>query len=444
MTFDTSLQKILQVKITLFKSSRNILLAALACIFVSGLLLRFIFPAPPKHLRISSGPQGSFFSEIAYKYRDEFAKEGVTLEIVHTSGAFENLEYVKKGNSDIALTHGGITIPENAPGLVSLGSISYEPIWLFRRRGTTPVNDVRQIKGMRVNIGAVNSGLDVIALKLLNISGLDHNNTKLFHLSPNESIEELLSGRIDFGFFKDPPEDLKIHALFKSNEILEVDLKDSEAFRRNLRFLHVTHIAPSSIDMAHQQPPSDFHTVSVTNTVVVQNSLNKSIQYLLLSVMAKVHQHPTLISHENEFPSDKDIDLPLSQEAEFFYKKGMPFLTQYLPFELASITERLFKALIPVLLLIFPFMNLIPNYIEWKTKRKFSKLYKLLVEIEMDIYGKDKFYSTEYLENRLSELRVKLDQEKIPQAFLSEIYVLREHIEFARTQLSQYTGSKNI
>ena len=157
-----------------------------------------------------------------------------------------------------------------------------------------------------------------------------------------------------------------------------------------------------------------------------------------------MHHHPTLISNEDEFPSDKDVDLPLSQEADFFYKKGMPFLTQYLPFELASILERLLKALLPIVFIIFPLLNSIPTIIEWRTKRKFSNLYLSLIDIEKLIHSsKGKVSETEF-ESMLNELEEKIVLENIPLSFSSDVYVLREHIELAKRQIHKFTQLRRL
>jgi len=428
----------------LWGSTKSILITILAFLLLLGLLLRFIFPAPPKHLRIAASMEGSYFSEVAEKYKEELAKEGVTLKIINTHGAFENLQMVKEGKVDLALTHGGLTQPRSSPNLVSLGSISYEPVWVFRRKGTPVITDITQVKGMRVNIGSEGSGVKILALKLLNLSGVNHVNTTFSNLTTDESIDQLISGRIDVGFFMDPPENPKIQALFKSEDILEVDLKDSEAFRRNLRFLHVTNLAPSTIDLELEQPTAELHTVSVTNTLVVNRNLHTAIQYLLLSILDRVHHHPTLISNEDEFPSDKDVDLPLSQEADFFYKKGMPFLTQYLPFELASILERLLKALLPIVFIIFPLLNSIPTIIEWRTKRKFSNLYLSLIDIEKLIHSSKGKVSEAEFESMLNALEEKIVLENIPLSFSSDVYVLREHIELAKRQIHKFTELRRL
>jgi hypothetical protein len=221
-----------------------------------------------------------------------------------------------------------------------------------------------------------------------------------------------------------------------------VSLKDADAFHRNLRYLHVTPLSPSTIDLAAAQPSSEFRTVSVTNTVVVNRQLHPAIQYLMLSIMDKAHHAPNLISAEGEFPSDKDVGLPLSDEAEIFYRKGMPFLSQYLPFELASIVERLAKSLLPFLLVIFPILRFIPSIIKWRTSRKFSKLYKSLANVEAQMRSNLSPLSAVEYESMLNRIEEETALENLSMSS-SEVYVLREHIELVRGQIQRFTEGKH-
>ena len=421
---------------------KKILLGFLACLAFLIIFLRFIFPAPPQHLRIAAGSQGSYFHEVASSYKSALAKEGIFLEIVQTMGALDNLQLVNDGKADLALTHDGLIQAKDKPELRSLGSISYEPIWVFRRKGTSVLTDLSQLKGMRVNIGPEGSGVRFLALQLLSLSGVTPHNSKFFDVSPKESMELLNAGRLDVGFFMDPPENPNIKSLFTSSDILEVDLKDAEAFHRNLRYLHVTPLAPSTIDLATAQPTTEFRTVSVTNTVVVNRQLHPAIQYLMLSIMDKAHHAPSLISAEGEFPSDKDVGLPLSDEAEIFYKKGIPFLSQYLPFELASIVERLAKSLLPFLLIIFPLLKFIPAIMRWRIGRKFSKLYKSLAHVEKHMRSKSSSLSAIEYESMLNQIEEEIALENLSMSS-SEVYVLREHIELVRGQIQRFTEGKH-
>ena len=420
-----------------FNFFKKIFIAMLGCLALLLIFLRFIFPAPPQHLRIAAGSQGSYFHDVASTYKTALAKEGISLEIVQTLGALDNLQLVNAGKVDLALAHDGLVQAKAEPELRSLGSISYEPIWVFRRKGTPVLNDLTQLKGMRVNIGPEGSGVRFLSLQLLSLSGVTPQNTQFFDVSTMESIELLNSGRLDVGFFMDPPENQNIKSLFTSQEILEVNLKDADAFHRNLRYLHVTPLAASTIDMASAQPASEFRTVSVTNTVVVNRQLHPAIQYLMLSIMDKSHHAPSLISAEGEFPSDKDVGLPLSDEAEIFYEKGMPFLSQYLPFELASIVERLAKSLLPFLLVIFPILKFIPTIIKWHTSRKFSKLYKSLANVEARMRSNSAQLSAAECVSLLNRIEEEIALENLSLSS-SEVYVLREHIELVRGQIQRF------
>ena len=426
-----------------FNFFKKICIASLACLALLLIFLRFIFPAPPQHLRIAAGSQGSYSHDVASTYKAALAKEGISLEIVQTLGALDNLQLVNAGKVDLALAHDGLVQAKAEPELRSLGSISYEPIWVFRRKGTPVLNDLTQLKGMRVNIGPEGSGVRFLALQLLSLSGVTPQNTQFFDVSTMESIELLNSGRLDVGFFMDPPENQNIKSLFTSQEILEVNLKDADAFHRNLRYLHVTPLAPSTIDMASAQPASEFRTVSVTNTVVVNRQLHPAIQYLMLSIMDKSHHAPSLISAEGEFPSDKDVGLPLSDEAEIFYEKGMPFLSKYLPFELASIVERLAKSLLPFFLVFFPMLKFIPSIMKWRTSRKFSKLYGSLVDVETLMRTQTDQISVAEYEAMLNRIEEKIALENLSLSS-SEVYVLREHIELVRGQIQRFTHPKPV
>ena len=414
-----------------FNFFKKIFIAMLGCLALLLIFLRFIFPAPPQHLRIAAGSQGSYFHDVASTYKTALAKEGISLEIVQTLGALDNLQLVNAGKADLALTHDGLIQAKDVPELRSLGSISYEPIWVFR-----------QLKGMRVNIGPEGSGVRFLALQLLSLSGVTPQNTLFFDESTIGSMDLLKTGRLDVGFFMDPPENAYIKSLFISPDILEVSLKDADAFHRNLRYLHVTPLSPSTIDLAAAQPSNEFRTVSVTNTVVVNRQLHPAIQYLMLSIMNKAHHAPNLISTEGEFPSDKDVGLPLSDEAEIFYRKGMPFLSQYLPFELASIVERLAKSLLPFLLVIFPILKFIPSIIKWRTSRKFSKLYKSLANVEAQMRSNSSPLSAVEYESMLNRIEEEIALENLSMSS-SEVYVLREHIELVRGQIQRFTEGKH-
>ena len=65
-------------------------------IFLLGFAItyQFIEPAPPAKLVLAAGASGGAYLEFAKKYQKLLAEDGVSLEIVETSGSMDNLSLV--------------------------------------------------------------------------------------------------------------------------------------------------------------------------------------------------------------------------------------------------------------------------------------------------------------------------------------------------------------
>src|SRR5262245_5463018 len=102
-------------------------------LFAIWLALRFVRPAPPDTIIITSGPDGSQFRNTAERYRKILARNGVKLEILHSPGGLENLKRLADPNFevDVGFVQGGIGAGLDTDELVSLGSMFYQPVMVF-------------------------------------------------------------------------------------------------------------------------------------------------------------------------------------------------------------------------------------------------------------------------------------------------------------------------
>ena len=425
------------MKISLNSKPRYLWYLVIGVLVATVLIIYFTIPKLPNTLKIAAGQPGSYFYETAEIYKKYLAKQGVELEIIQTKGAAESLALLNDDKVDLALAHGGLTTKKESPDLVSLGSISYEPLWVFQRKNTKILTDISQLKGMKVATGEKGTGVEVITSKIFKAEGVNQSNTTILHMGMKEAAECLIQGSIDAAVFMDPPENETIREFFSSSVINEVSLYDSEALRRRFRYLQVIKIPPSGIDLALEQPRSELLTIATTAYLATNKKLDAALQYLLLSIIDEVHHDPTLISDENEFPSDKDVDLPLSKDADIYYTKGKPFLQQYLPFQMASLLERLIKVLLPLLLLCAPIFAYAPAAYDWHFRQKLSKRYKSLVEIEEQLANNPSNKSVTEFEVMLSDVEKKLNDEKIPNSFTNQVFILREHIELVQRKIQR-------
>src|SRR5512138_559147 len=95
-----------------------ILLLSIAGIWVA---IRFVRPAPPSSITITSGPDGSVFRNTAEKYRSILASNGITVQILPSKGSLENLQRLNDPSFhvDIGFVQGGVATGIKVERLVS-------------------------------------------------------------------------------------------------------------------------------------------------------------------------------------------------------------------------------------------------------------------------------------------------------------------------------------
>jgi TRAP-type uncharacterized transport system substrate-binding protein len=152
---------------------------------------------PPRSIAMATGPEGGGYYEIGRQYQELLARTGVELRLVATAGSVENLALLRDPQSgvNIALVQGG-GVGEAAGELESLGTLFYEPLWIFHRGGLEGAT-LAALRGRKVSIGPVGSGSHALLLKLLKRNDVDQDVGELLALPPQEAADKLFAGEID-------------------------------------------------------------------------------------------------------------------------------------------------------------------------------------------------------------------------------------------------------
>jgi hypothetical protein len=133
---------------------------------------------------------------------------------------------------------------------------------------------------------------------------------------------------------------------------------------------------------------------------------------------------------------DESIDIPLSAEAQRFYKSGRPFLQDYLPFWIAALTARLIVVLIPLAALLYPIFKFLPQMYGWIMRLKITRLYDEMrsIEREMEAHGQGRDVGA--MIAKLDQLDQRANHLRLPAAYASRVYELRAHIDLVRERLA--------
>lgn len=404
----------------------------------------FLGPTPPRKVIMTAGPQGSAYHEFGKRYQRILAREGVELQLLPSNGAMENLDRLRDPESGVSVgfMQGGTTREEDSPHLRSLGTLFYEPLWIFYR-GVQPFSPTKGIRVPRMSIGPHGSGTRALALRLLAMNEITEDRAQLLVLPHHEAGEALVRGQIDAALMANSWDSPIVQKLVSSEEIELLSSPRADAYAALLPFLDRLVVPEGVGNLAKNRPPSDVVLLAPKASLVVHEDLHPAIQYLLLDAASQIHSGPGIFQRPGQFPAPETIDLPLSQGARHYYKSGPPFLHRYLPFWMAVLVARTLVVLIPLLALVYPLLRSAPLLYEWRVRRLIYRLYGELKFLEVDLNARDRGQSVSDLIAQLDELEQRAHRLRIPAFYSHMPYTLRVHIKLVRDRLEQWPNNQS-
>jgi TRAP-type uncharacterized transport system substrate-binding protein len=399
----------------------------------------FVYSAPPRTITITSGPAGSSFETNAVRYRDFLATNGVILKILPSQGSLENLRRLDNPESkvDIGFVQGGIFDGTNVPTLLSLGSISYEPLLIFYR-GSNTMHFLSEFQGRHLAIGPEGSGTHALALSLLETNGIFPGGpTTLESLGADEGAKRLLAGDLDAVFWMSDSASLQtVRTLLRSPDVHLMSMEQADAYARRFNYLNKLLLPEGAIDLGKNLPARDAELIGPTVELLARPGLNAAVSDLLLEAAGDIHGKAGIFQNRNEFPAPLVHQFKISPEALRYYKSGRKFLYREMPFWLASLANRFLVAFVPVILILIPGVRLIPTIYRWQSQLRIYRWYRKLLAVEREVTVELPSSKRAELEHRLDEIENVVRRMKVPASFANLFYMLRGHMDYVRTRLS--------
>ncbi|MEV0857071.1 TAXI family TRAP transporter solute-binding subunit [Nocardia fluminea] len=148
-------------------------------------------------VRLASGEDGGFYYAFARLLAAAAADTGsLRIEPVETAGSQQNLRMVADGEVETALALAD-SASDFGGRVVALGRV-YENYLQLAVRTDGPIDEVADLRGRRVNLGAAGSGAAVTGQRLLTTAGLDPTaDVVVEHRPLREAARRLTDGAID-------------------------------------------------------------------------------------------------------------------------------------------------------------------------------------------------------------------------------------------------------
>ncbi len=416
--------------------ARTAYVAPAIVIVVAGFVVayQFVRPAPPDRIVMATGHKDGAYFAYGQAYAGRFHKEGFELVLRQTAGSVDNLRLLTDETAEVpvAFMQGGIGTPAEHPELKSLGSIYFEPIWVFVRGATAP-SRLTRLTGKRIAVGPVGSGTRAVALPLLKDNGITGETSKLVEIGDSEAIDALRDGVVDAAIFIGGATSRTIGSLLSMPDVTPMSFEQADAYVRRYRYLSKVVLPMGTVDLAKNLPGQDLVLLAPTATIVVTPEIHPALIDLMLLTMRDTHRQGGYLESPGIFPTGNYVTYPLAPAARRFYERGPPLLQRYLPFSAANLIDRLWVMVLPLLTLLYPLFKILPPVYSWRMHARVNRWYKELSALDDRL--NDGSTTRAEATARLDDIEHSVEKVHVPAGFADRAYTLRMHIEYLRRKV---------
>ncbi len=400
-----------------------------------ALAFQFVEPAPPSRIVIATGAAGGGYDRWGKRYAELLAEDGVEIELRQTAGSVENLALLAAGEVDVGFVQSGTAEGRPTDGLAALGSLYYEPLWIFVRGD--PPRRLSELAGKKLEIGAEGSGTRAIALRLLEQNGVEATDASIGDLDAPAAADALRRGECDAAFFVSSPHAAPVKTLLHDPSLTLTSFERAEGYARVFPFLATVTVSAGMIDFAKDLPPEEVRLIAPAAVLVARSDLHPALVDLLIGSAETSHSPAGMFSQPDEFPKTRFTDVPMSKEARSRLERGPSLLQRVLPFWAANFVDRMKVMLLPLITLLLPLFRIAPALYSWRVRAKIYRWYEDLLEVDSRIAGAPDDAGRAQLDREIDRVEHEVSQVEVPLSYMGGLYDLRMHIGHVRARLKR-------
>jgi TRAP-type uncharacterized transport system substrate-binding protein len=390
---------------------------------------------PPEQVFIAAGSQQGSYSRLAQRYAEHLARRGLRVELVYSESdqTPPRSQGIAPDSAMIRFARGG----DASAGvqMLALAVVGNEPIWIFSRKAG--VMSLSQASGLRVTTDTAASSTGATARLMLQDAGVRATDVSYQSLSGDNAANALADDKIDLVFLAAGEESPVLQTLLRQSGFQIVGAERSGALTAQAPHLRALLLPQGAIEFRGDIPPRDLTLMAMQTHLMVTQDVHPALQRLLLDVAVEIHEFPTFLQRQGEFPSFQASDFPLSPVAKSYSRGERPWMETLLPYGKAQQAELLLFAILPILIVAGFGMTWIPKLFDWRVSARLNHFYGKLkfLENEVEHAATDQPIALKALLERLDYIENQVTDLDLPDEFSDRWYTLREHLVAARERL---------
>lgn len=396
-------------------------------------------PIPPKKAYLATGQRGSSYHALAEKFAEYFKAHGVTLELVETRGLSQGLQGLIDEDNRVNATFltAGAAEEGQYPGMVSLGSLKYSPVWLFYRGAAPseqhPLDDLLQ-RRMAVGMDGTNTRLFLNRLLALHGRTLP-TAANLLEIAHEEAADRFARGELDAVFIVDGIDSPTVQRLLKVPGRRIVDFALAPAYIKKMPFLERVTLPRGSIDLVQLFPEKDISLLASTVTLVVEKDTHPALQWLYLRAAEDISRDRSeFFSKPNHFPEYVDRNVALSPVGARYFESGLPAIFNYLPNTLATLFHGTWGMVLAGLAVGWPLFLQILSLRQYPSNKLLYDYWQDLRDLEHDLQRIETPQDAQLLIEQLDDMLAEVLETWLEDDLIHRYFGLRRTIQDVRHQ----------
>lgn len=408
---------------------RSVLMICVVGVALGALYLLSRDLLPQHEVTFAAGQEGGGYWQIGVRYQNILARDGIDVTLVETAGSVENAALLGAREVDVALMQGGVVPGE---GTDSLGTLFYEPIWLFGQAGSDVPANPGAWDGVRVAAGNDGSGTRAAFLALVAASGAQ--SVQAVPLSGAEAVEALIADEIDLAFFVAPISAPYLNALLDNADVELMALEQLDALARRLPEAQIVSLPQGAIRMHPALPAQDVRLLTMVGRLDAVSNLHPTLSDRLVEAAREIHGQSDALTDVRRFPGTDTGAVPLDAYARGLIEDGPSALREYLPYWVAAQIGRFAILLLPLVILLLPILRALPGLYRWRVRSRVYRYYAEIQDIDQKLRQADIAQLAAH-EERLIEIEDQIAALKLPLSYRDYAYTARLHIDLLRNKI---------
>ncbi|OLT28772.1 C4-dicarboxylate ABC transporter substrate-binding protein [Nocardiopsis sp. CNR-923] len=282
-------------------------------------------PAPPE-LVIATGPPGAVYREIGGALADVLDERmpGTDVRSVESGASLDNVRLLASGQAQLGLANLDLVTAEEvteSEGLSAIGRV-YDSFLHLLVMADSPVRELADLEGLRVSLGASDSGTEFTTTRIADAYGLT---VDAVLVNQADSADLLSRGELDAMLSLTGIPTPAIASLALRRTVRLIDLSEAADA---LAQAHPEAYFPASIPATTYEGVPTTPTLSVPNLLLCRNDLDEDLAHLVADTLFTRSTHLAATRPEaaqiNVRTGISTGDVPLHPGAERWFRDNKP------------------------------------------------------------------------------------------------------------------------